>query len=119
MAARDAARHLRIAGSINTGSETTVEWWIQGANHSGYIHSLPELAKLFRATPTRRHHGELVAHTPAKRRGWVALNSRRLRDFNTLRALRGGFSEGCRNNAAISIARWKGGSDGVMRLAGM
>ena len=42
----------------------------------------------------------LIAHNPAKRRGWVALNARRLRDFNTLRAMRGGFSEGCRNNAA-------------------
>ena len=44
--------------------------------------------------------GNWSAHNPAKRRGWVALNASRLRDFNTLRAERGGFSEGCRNNAA-------------------
>lgn len=105
MAARDAARHLRLAGSLNSGAEKTVEWWIQGADEGGYIYTLPELARLFKATPTRRHHGELVAHNPAKRRGWVALNARRLRDFNTLRALRGGFGEGCRNNAA-KIYAW-------------
>jgi hypothetical protein len=105
MAARDAARHLRIAGSLNTSSETIVEWWIQGSNEAGYMYTLPQLAKLFKAVPTRRHHGELVAHSPAKRRGWVELNAQRLRDFNTLRALRGGFSEGCRNNAA-KIYAW-------------
>jgi hypothetical protein len=101
MAARDAARHLRIPGSLNTTSETNVEWWVQGCNQSGYVYSLPQLVKLFKAIPSRRHHGELVAHNLAKRRGWVALNARRLRDFNVLRSLRGGgFSEGCRNNAA-------------------
>jgi hypothetical protein len=100
MAARDAARHLRIPGSFNTGSETNVEWWVQGANESGYVYTLPQLARLLKAVPTRRHRGEIIAHNPAKRRGWVALNAERLRDFNTLRALRGGFSDGCRNNAA-------------------
>jgi hypothetical protein len=105
MAARDAARHLRIPGSLNVGSETTVEWLIQGANDSGYIYTLPQLAGLFNAVPTKRHRGEIVAHNPAKRRGWVALNARRLRDFNTLRSLRGGFCEGCRNNAA-KIYAW-------------
>jgi hypothetical protein len=105
MAARDAARHLRLAGSFNTGSETTVEWWIQGGNDFGHIYTLPQLARLFNATPTKRHRGEIIAHNPAKRRGWVALNARRLSDFNILRAMRGGFSEGCRNNAA-KIYAW-------------
>jgi hypothetical protein len=105
MAARDAARHLRIPGSLNSSVENAVEWWIQGASSSGYVYTLPQLAKLFKAIPTRRHRGEIIAHNPAKRRGWVALNARRLRDFNTLRALRGGFSEGCRNNAA-KIYAW-------------
>lgn len=100
MTARDAARHIRIPGSLHTQAEATVEWWIQGAGDSGYIYTLPELAKVFKAIPTKRHHGELIAHNPAKRRGWVALNARRLKDFNTLRVLRGGFSAGCRNNAA-------------------
>jgi hypothetical protein len=105
MAARDAARHLRVPGSLHSGAEQTVEWWIQGESSSGYVYTLPQLAELFKAIPTRRHRGEIIAHNPAKRRGWVALNARRLRDFNTLRALRGGFSEGCRNNAA-KIYAW-------------
>jgi hypothetical protein len=104
-AARDATRHIRIPGSLHTESENTVEWWIQGADGSGYTYTLPQLAELLQVTPTRRHGREIVAHNPAKRRGWVALNARRLRDFNTLRSLRGGFPEGCRNNAA-KIYAW-------------
>ena len=45
----------------------------------------------------------------------VALNARRLRDFNTLRALRGGFSEGCRNNAA-KIYAWLLRANGTSAL---
>ena len=100
LAARDACRHIRLPGSLHSESEKTVEWWIQGANESGYVYTLNELAERLRATPVHRHGREIIAHNPAKRRGWVALNARRLRDFNTLRALRAGFSEGCRNNAA-------------------
>ena len=114
MAARDAARHLRIPGSLNSGSETNVEWWTHGANESGYIYTLPQLAKLFRAILTKRHHREIIAHNPAKRRGWVALNAKRLRNFNALRALRGGFSDGCRNNAA-KIYAWLLRANGVPR----
>src|ERR1019366_102151 len=36
--------------------------------------------------------------------GWVALNRRRLREFSLLRSMRGGFSKGCRNNAAMIYA---------------
>ena len=104
-AACDATRHIRLPGSLHTGSETLVEWWIQGRGDRGYVYTLRELASLLNAAPTRRHGREIVAHNPRKRRGWVALNATRLRDFNTLRALRGGFSEGCRNNAA-KIYAW-------------
>jgi hypothetical protein len=104
-AARDATRHIRVPGSLHSESESTVEWWIQGRADSGYIYTLQELALLLKATPTRRHGREVIAHNPRKRRGWVALNARRLRDFNTLRAIRGGFCEGCRNNAA-KIYAW-------------
>ena len=100
MAARDAARYLRIPGSWNTSAEGSVEWWVQGKGDAGYVYTLRDLALRLRAFPVHRHGREIIAHNPAKRRGWVALNARRLRDFNTLRALRGGFSQGCRNNAA-------------------
>jgi hypothetical protein len=104
-AARDAARHIRLPGSLHGGAGAVVEWWIQGRSQGGYVYTLQELASLLKATPTRRHGREIIAHNPRKRRGWVALNARRLRDFNTLRGLRGGFSEGCRNNAA-KIYAW-------------
>ncbi|HEV3202109.1 MAG TPA: hypothetical protein VGZ73_29625, partial [Bryobacteraceae bacterium] len=104
-AARDASRYIRLPGSLNGESEKTVEWWIQGRAESGYIYTLQELALLLHATPTKRHGREIIAHNPHKRRGWVAMNARRLTDFNTLRALRGGFSEGCRNNAS-KIYAW-------------
>jgi hypothetical protein len=58
MAARDAARHLRIPGSLNSGSETNVEW-THGANKPGYIYTLAQLAKLFTAIPTKRHQREI------------------------------------------------------------
>jgi hypothetical protein len=104
--ARDAARHIRIPGSLNTKSETKVEWWIQGASESGYVYTLQELAGLLRAaTPTYRHGQQTITRNPAKRRGWAALHARRLRDFKTLWALRRGFSNGCRNNAA-KIHAW-------------
>jgi hypothetical protein len=93
LAARDACRHIRLPGSLHSESEKTVEWWIQGANESGYVYTLNELAERLRATPVHRHGREIIAHNLAKRRGWVALNARRLRDFHTLRALRAGFSE--------------------------
>ena len=69
---------------------------------------------LFRIIPTKRHHREIIAHNPAKRRGWVASNAKRLHNFNALRALRGGFSDGCRNNAA-KIYAWLLRANGVPR----
>ena len=42
------------------------------------------------------------------------MNAKRLHDFNTLRALRGGFSAGCRNNAA-KIYAWLLRSSAVPR----
>jgi hypothetical protein len=104
-AARDATRHIRVPGSLHTAAESTVEWWVQGRSETGYTYTLQELAERLRVVGTIRHGREVVAHNPAKRRGWVALNARRLREFNTLRAMRGGFSEGHRNNAA-KIYAW-------------
>jgi len=100
-AARDACRYVRIPGSWNSDGESTVQWMIQGrSGGGGYIYTLQELADQLHAIPTRRHGREVIAHYPRKRRGWVALFARRLRDFNSLRAQRGGFSLGVRNHAA-------------------
>jgi hypothetical protein len=100
---KDAARHVRIPGSLHTGSEEYVEWWIQGRDAEAYSYSLTQLCALFGVEIPRRHAVERAATDDVRkkcRRGWVALNSRRLRDFNLLREMRGGFSEGCRHYAA-------------------
>jgi hypothetical protein len=105
LAANDATRYIRLPGSLHTESENTVEWWIQGQAGGGHMYTLAELAAAFNVLPTRRRRGGFISRNPAKRRGWVALNASRLRDFNALRALRGGFTLGCRNNAA-KIYAW-------------
>ena len=48
----------------------------------------------------------LEAEQPAgsRARGFAQLNARRLREFSLLRAMRGGFAEGCRNHALLVYA---------------
>jgi len=111
--ARDAARHVRVPGSLHTGSERYVEWWIQGAGASGFVYNLTELAQFFgvqvrELNPRVRaafRDGEQKYKDAARRKGWEALNQRRWRDFERLLALRGGgFDQGCRNHAAVIYA---------------
>ncbi len=106
--ARDAARYLRVPGSLHTGSEQYAQWWIQGDGPRAYSYSLAELSRLFDVVPPIRHYREVVAISPTKseaaRRGWVALNARRLAEFNLIREFRGGFSKGRRNHAALIYA---------------
>jgi hypothetical protein len=116
--ARDAVRHIRVPGSLHTEAEESVKWWIQGEGAAAYSYSLPQLCQLFGVQCARRHVRERAAiEEPEKgkhRRGWVALNRRRLREFSLLRSMRGGFSEGCRNNAAMIYA-WLLRTNGVSR----
>ena len=112
--ARDAARYLRVPGSLHTGSEQFAQWWIQGAGPRAYSYSLTELCRLFDVAVPERHYKEVVAANPAKRRGWIALNARRLREFNLIREFRGGFSKGHRNHAALIYA-WFLRCNGVPR----
>ena len=116
--ARDAARHIRVPGSLHTGAEDSVQWWIQGEGPAAYSYSLTQLCQLFGVQPAKRHVRERAAiEEPEKekhRRGWVALNRRRLRELSLLRCIRGGFSQGCRNNAAMIYA-WLLRTNGVPR----
>jgi hypothetical protein len=116
--ARDAARHIRVPGSLHTGAEDTVKWWIQGEGAAAYSYSLTQLCQLFGVQPAKRHVRERAAiEEPEKekhRRGWVALSKRRLREFSLLRSMRGGFPKGCRNNAAMLYA-WLLRTNGVSR----
>jgi hypothetical protein len=116
--ARDAARHIRVPGSLHTVAEESVKWWIQGEGGAAYSYSLTQLCQLFGVQFAKRHVRERAAlEEPEKekhRRGWVALNRRRLRQFSLLRSMRGGFSKGCRNNAAMIYA-WLLRTNGVSR----
>jgi hypothetical protein len=132
LGAQDAARHIRIPGSLHTGSERHVEWWIQGAAAS--IYTLPQLAQFFgvevhklNRRVRRVFHEDGKQHkSRGKRRGWEALNARRLREFVQLKAMRGGgFEITCRNHAALIYAwllrcnSWSRGdaTHEVMRMA--
>jgi hypothetical protein len=108
-AARCAVRRIRIPGSFHTGSEQFVQWWIQGKESNGYSYTLAELAKAFGVEP-RLHHATKRAFVEGEQpknkrnRGWQRLASYRLREFRMLRSTRGGFSQGCRNHAALTYA---------------
>ena len=106
--ARDAARHIRVPGSLHSGAEERVTWWIQGEGPQAYSYSLSQLCGLFGVSIAVRHPKEQAAVEAGTRsdlaragkRGWAALNARRLREFNVLRSMRGRFYLGTRNNAA-------------------
>ena len=124
-AANDAARHIRIPGSLHTGHTAGsgyVEWLVQKSsrNPDGYVYTLDELAAFFHVEPRKLHPKSREAFDEDKkpkterRRGWQALNSYRLRDFETLQSLRGGFIRGTRNNAA-KIYAWLLKNEGLKR----
>lgn len=116
--AKDAARYCRVPGSLHTGSEQYAQWWIQGEGPAAYSYSLPQLCQLFGVEAPVRHAKERAAiDCPDKekhRRGWKALNARRLSQFSLLRSMRGGFSQGTRNSAAMIYA-WLLRVNGVPR----
>lgn len=116
----DLARHIRIPGSFSTKSEGVVEWWVPGGFGSLNTYSLDDLAAVFGvngamtgpiAGAFRERPASSVA---ARRRGWEALNARRLREFEVLRMCRGGFQEGHRNRAVLLFA-WLLRCNGVTR----
>lgn len=106
--AKDATRYIRVPGSLHSGSEQRAQWWIQGEGPQAYSYSLSELCQVFSVEAPGRHARERAVidseTNEIKRRGWVALNARRLRDFTLLRSMRGGFEKGCRSYAALLYA---------------
>jgi hypothetical protein len=106
---RDALRVMRVPGSINPkpGASGRVKFWIQVAGDGkAFTYSLDELAQQFGLSSdlvTAERQALREAERPAGRRyrGFRQVNARRLREFVILRAMRGGFSQGCRNRAAL------------------
>ena len=109
-AARDALRLMRVPGSIHPKARNypRVKYWIQATDGSGpYTYTLEDLSRLFNVPSSELVPEEQRALLEAERptgkrwRGYAQLNARRLREFRVLRAMRGGFAEGCRNHAAL------------------
>ncbi len=93
--AHDAVRVTRVPGSIHSGANQSVTYaWQPNARGQAVVYTLDDMAKALGLT-------QFAVQTGAKRRGWLALQSGRLRQFDRLRAMRGGFQEGCRNRALL------------------
>ncbi len=126
--ARDVARITRVPGSINTkaGETLRVMYWTQrDANGRAYVYTLESLAdflgvELPRLRPTRQAAEPRPKASERALRGWSALWKQRFDDFETLRRMRSGFSDGCRNHAAYIygvILRGNGLNDAAIRQA--
>jgi hypothetical protein len=93
--ARDAARVTRVPESIHMGTNLTVTYaWQCDAKGRLPAYTLDDMARALDLTHS-------ASKGQAKRRGWVALQRGRLQQFEQLRAMRDGFSEGCRNRALM------------------
>ena len=108
-AATDAARFIRIPGSLHMGTEETVAAWIDGGNESPGSYSLHELASLLGIKrPVRNTRATLGRNTQprskgneSQRVGYRAAVQNKLKAFKALIGIRGGgFRDGHRNNAA-------------------
>jgi hypothetical protein len=112
-AATDAARYIRVPGSLHIETENEVRWWIQGTGENSYSYTLKQLAEFFSIRMCKRLPAEKRAleecsgqHPRGNRaRGHIKANQNKLVAFDTIMSLRGGgFPEGQRNNAAWMYA---------------
>jgi hypothetical protein len=106
-------RLLRVPGSVHSlASECPrVKSWIQTSDQGKpYSYTLDGLARFFRSAPPDLAPVERRTLLDRNRtagngaRGIAELNARRLREFLVLRAMRGGFREGCRHYALLIYA---------------
>jgi hypothetical protein len=102
--AKDVLRIARIPGSTNSKSGTTVRYSFRGQQGNFSTYTLADLAVQLGVETKRASHDGPVrpqGKVPLRRRGYDALAERRLREFERLRAMRGCFKDGHRNNAAL------------------
>jgi hypothetical protein len=112
-AATDAARYIRVPGSLHMETENDVRWWIQGNGESSYSYTLKQLAEFLsikickRLPAEERALAECAGRPPRgnRARGHLKAKQNKLAVFDTLISLRaGGFQQGQRNNAAWMYA---------------
>lgn len=104
--ALDLARITRVAGSVNSKADATVAYWIQADKQGkAYTYTLSELAerigvpKIVRQPRVKAMLSQ--AQQDRNQRGYAGGLKKRLRQFETLRALRDGFREGHRYRASM------------------
>lgn len=104
----DPVRVCRVPGSINPKSGTPVVWLMQGdAQGNPPTYTLAELGEFLEVPEKKSKRGgpsaskEGAPKNPNKQKAYRVMQAKRLRQFETLRRLRGGFSKGCRNHAAM------------------
>jgi hypothetical protein len=112
-AATDVARITRVPGSVNTktfpGDPDRVMYWRQfRVDGRGYTYTLEALSEFLglQWPEIRPAHRDRTRAQESERglRGWNALWQQRFHDFESLRNMRGGFHDGCRNHAAYAYA---------------
>jgi hypothetical protein len=102
----DAARVMRLPASINSKCGRQV----QLLRVSNCAYSLPEIASLLGirmpqvSEKEAKHPSRPPVSVSRSKTGYRRLNELRLRQFQRLQQLRGGFREGCRNYAALLLA---------------
>jgi hypothetical protein len=102
----DAARHVRIQGSLHTGAEKQVRWWIQRHGHSVCTDTLKGLADLFELLPLQpvlRANGDKNPQ-PHHHRGHRAAGETKVKVIELLFSRRNGFTEGHRNHGLLVYA---------------
>lgn len=106
--ARDSVRITRIAGSVNSKSETRVGYWLQaGEDGKPFVYTIDGLNSFFGMDTTPKAPRVDSAAKKFSDRGRKGQRGRWLKsraDFNTLWAIRETWAEGTRNNAAFVYA---------------
>lgn len=129
-AASDIARITRVPGSINSnifpGDPPRVMMWTQrGSDGRGYMYTLENLVgflglEFYEKRRNTKNADPRPEASERGLRGWRALWQQRFEDFESLRRMRGAFSQGCRNRAAYIygvILRGNGLNDAAVSKA--
>ena len=107
--ALDASRLTRVPGSLNTKAMRYVKYLFLG-DQNGVVpaYTVRELAGLLGIDTSRRTlfppRPKSENKVPKRKSGWVAMKEAMLREFEMVRACRGGFREGHRNGAVLVYA---------------
>ncbi|KKL55040.1 hypothetical protein LCGC14_2259400, partial [marine sediment metagenome] len=106
--ALDLVRVTRIPGSLNTKAGSQVLHFAsltpEGRLRFYTLRELGDFLDVEEKKPLPKKIVRFGKRIPNRRAGWVASWEKRLRWFEALRGLRGGFVEGCRNHAAYCYA---------------